>query len=53
MEFPDLTPEATKVHLAQLNDYKEDPLDNSVEALSTTGSAGKSDRSLAADMSFH
>ncbi|HHA1295544.1 GIY-YIG nuclease family protein [Enterobacter sp. RCC_40] len=26
MEFPDLTPEATKVHLAQTNDYKEDPL---------------------------
>ena len=26
MKFPDLTPEATKVHLAQMNDYKEDPL---------------------------
>lgn len=26
MEFPDLTPETTKVHLAQMNDYKEDPL---------------------------
>ena len=26
MEFPNLTPETTKVHLAQKNDYKEDPL---------------------------
>ncbi len=26
MEFPSLAPEATKVHLAQMNDYKEDPL---------------------------
>ncbi|MCG8707637.1 GIY-YIG nuclease family protein [Brenneria sp. 4F2] len=26
MVFPDLTPETTKVHLAQMNDYKEDPL---------------------------
>ena len=26
MEFPGLTPEDTKVHLAQINDYKEDPL---------------------------
>lgn len=26
MIFPDLTPETTKVHLAQTNDYKEDPL---------------------------
>ena len=26
MEFPDLTPEAAKVHLAQTNDYKEAPL---------------------------
>lgn len=24
MEFPGLTPEDTKVHLAQINDYKED-----------------------------
>lgn len=26
MTFPDLTPEVTKVHLAQMNDYQEDPL---------------------------
>lgn len=26
MVYPELTPETTKVHLAQLNDYKEDPL---------------------------
>ncbi|USL59549.1 GIY-YIG nuclease family protein [Pantoea ananatis] len=26
MTFPDLTPESTKVHLAQANDYNEDPL---------------------------
>ncbi|MFU1853195.1 GIY-YIG nuclease family protein [Citrobacter portucalensis] len=26
MVCPDLTPETTKVHLAQMNDYKEDPL---------------------------
>ncbi|WP_324700719.1 GIY-YIG nuclease family protein [Pantoea agglomerans] len=26
MTFPDLTPESTKVHLAQVNDYNEDPL---------------------------
>ncbi|WP_230622765.1 GIY-YIG nuclease family protein [Enterobacter kobei] len=26
IEHPDLTPETTKVHLAQMNDYKEEPL---------------------------
>lgn len=26
MEFPALRPEDSKVHLAQMNDYKEDPL---------------------------
>lgn len=31
MVYPDLTPETTKIHLAQINEYKEDPLVKFIE----------------------